>query len=145
MGVSCARNRNRGSPPRRGFSEVELEGELELARIKSGGWLTGGAHAGARGGIAQYADVAHVEAVQEIEGFGDEVKIPALAQVEPARDAQIHLEEARTRKCIPSQIAGAAQSLRGGDAGDADGALVRQPEANPGDKGRRDPTRGNDR
>ena len=74
--------------------EVELDAQLELARIEGGGRLAvvatrTGALVEGVDDIEERVGRRFVEAIEEIEAFGDHIKIQVLAKAYLAREAQV--------------------------------------------------------
>ena len=88
---------------------VELDRELELARIGRGRRLTCGA-AGTNQRIAELVHGDDVGVVEEIEGIGDEIDAETLAEIDALGNAHIELEEHRHHELVAAEIAGATEN-----------------------------------
>jgi len=98
-------NRAGGEPPP---LPIQLQRELESARIEGGRRLTCGACGISCGGVAEGIYVCGIEAIQQVESVGDDFHIPALVKSNSPRQSQIDIEIARTRICVPRQSASTA-------------------------------------
>ena len=89
---------------------AQFKSELEGARIVGGAGLAGIART--RDGIAEWADVAHVETIKHVEAVSNHFQIKLLPDRELPRDSQIDLEKAGPGKCIAREIAHAPERGR---------------------------------
>ena len=93
---------------------VQLERELELARVVGGGWLSRGA-GGTGGGVAELVYGCDVGAIEKVESVGDELEANALADGHALGYAHVPLEKSRAGVAVAAQDAVAAGGRR--DAG----------------------------